>query len=262
LHNVDLSNLSPSDGFRLSGVGLGDASGYAVSAAGDVNGDGFGDLIVGAAYASPNAVENAGESYVIFGSKFIVGTNTYVGSSTLHTLTGSVANDHFIAGWSSDTTMIGNGGVDSFSGGAGNDTLHLGLAGSSDSRFLRIEGGSGYDTLALDGGGMALNLTTAGVDGRIHGIERIDLGNSNNSLTLDIRDVLNMSSGDNQLFITGQSGSVSSLGQGWSHAPGGLVSDHGISYDSYTLGGVAYSQGMANLLVDHTLLLANAVHLS
>ncbi len=261
-HNIDLSNLSPGDGFKLSGVGPGDASGYAVSAAGDVNGDGFADVIVGAAYASPNGTLNAGESYVVFGSKFIVGSNTYVGSAALHLLTGTAANDHFIAGSATDTTMIGNGGVDSFSGGAGNDSMHLGAAGSSDSRFLRIEGGSGFDTLALDGSGMNLDLTAAGVDGRIHGIERIDLGNHNNGLVLDIRDVLNMSDSSNQLFVTGQSGAVTSLGQGWAPAPGGLVVDHGISYDSYTLGGVAYSQGMANLLIDHNLLLANAAHLS
>ena len=44
-------------------------SGWSVSSAGDVNGDGFDDLIVGApsADASGNAKADAGESYVIFG---------------------------------------------------------------------------------------------------------------------------------------------------------------------------------------------------
>jgi hypothetical protein len=39
-----------------------------VSAAGDVNGDGVDDLIVGADKASPGGDDEAGESYVVFGS--------------------------------------------------------------------------------------------------------------------------------------------------------------------------------------------------
>ena len=44
---VDLTTLSPRDGFILQGE-TGDNAGINVSAAGDVNGDGFDDLIVGA----------------------------------------------------------------------------------------------------------------------------------------------------------------------------------------------------------------------
>ena len=45
---IDLSSLDGKNGFKLSGVADGDWFGASVSTAGDVNGDGFADLIVGA----------------------------------------------------------------------------------------------------------------------------------------------------------------------------------------------------------------------
>jgi flagellin-like hook-associated protein FlgL len=65
----DLIRLQGDDtgGFVINGVDVKDLSGFSVSNAGDVNGDGLDDLIVGAKYADPNANEAAGESYVVFG---------------------------------------------------------------------------------------------------------------------------------------------------------------------------------------------------
>lgn len=65
--DVDLSLVTSSQGFALYGEATNDASGFSVSAAGDVNGDGMGDLIVGA-YNAHGGAENSGRSYVVFGS--------------------------------------------------------------------------------------------------------------------------------------------------------------------------------------------------
>lgn len=64
----DLDMLNGTNGFVLNGVILGDQSGYSVSSAGDVNGDGIDDLIVGAWLADPNNISNSGQTYVVFGA--------------------------------------------------------------------------------------------------------------------------------------------------------------------------------------------------
>jgi hypothetical protein len=62
----DLSGLNGTNGSVLNGVAAGDYAGQSVSAAGDINGDGFADLVIGAPYSSTVA-SYAGASYVVFG---------------------------------------------------------------------------------------------------------------------------------------------------------------------------------------------------
>ena len=54
MKTINLFNLDGSNGFRLDGVAAGDFSGQSVITAGDVNGDGFDDVIVAAHGANPN----------------------------------------------------------------------------------------------------------------------------------------------------------------------------------------------------------------
>lgn len=60
---LELSSLNGENGFKMEGANVGDNLGYSVNGAGDVNGDGLDDIVVGAAYA----VNQQGLSYVIFG---------------------------------------------------------------------------------------------------------------------------------------------------------------------------------------------------
>jgi len=67
---VGLGTLPESQGFKLSGIAASDKAGYSVSGAGDVNGDGFADLLVGATRADEGgttAAADRGAAYVVFG---------------------------------------------------------------------------------------------------------------------------------------------------------------------------------------------------
>lgn len=90
-HTIDLSALDGSSGFRLNGIDSGDISGMSVSSAGDFNGDGFDDIIIGAYAADPNGINAAGESYLVFGSAS-VGFSGILNLSTLNGSNGFILN--------------------------------------------------------------------------------------------------------------------------------------------------------------------------
>lgn len=68
--NIDMRDSNP-DVLIIAGIGYmldyPDNSGF-YTAAGDVNGDGFDDVIVGAKFADPQNKPNTGEVYIVFGS--------------------------------------------------------------------------------------------------------------------------------------------------------------------------------------------------
>ncbi len=201
---LDLSNLDGRNGFRLDG-GKSGASGSSVSSVGDVNGDGFDDLIVGEPYAlvDPNTYSRSSYSYVIFGrSDFGSGGGELPeirGSESDDTLKGSVGAEHFLAGTGNDN-LLGRGGADVFDAGAGDDAIRIG-----DLTFASIDGGEGNDALHLAGSGMNLDLTTLG--DRVHDIETICLyGRGDNTLTLSAESLLDLSSSVNVLKVHGDRG--------------------------------------------------------
>jgi hypothetical protein len=76
----------------LEGIAAGDFFGFSVAGAGDVNGDGFSDLVVGAYAAAPGGRMEAGSASVFHGSA------SGVAMAPARVLEGAVARDRF--GWS------------------------------------------------------------------------------------------------------------------------------------------------------------------
>jgi hypothetical protein len=66
--NFDLSTLNGTNGFIIEGFETESFSGGAVSSAGDINGDGLKDLIIGAFSSDSNSLNDSGRTYVILGS--------------------------------------------------------------------------------------------------------------------------------------------------------------------------------------------------
>jgi hypothetical protein len=94
----DLSGLNGTNGSVLNGVAAGDYAGQSVSAAGDINGDGFADLVIGAPYSSDAALY-AGASYVVYGGA--PGLPSPLNLSTLNASSGLVitgASDFDVVG--------------------------------------------------------------------------------------------------------------------------------------------------------------------
>jgi len=231
--NIDLSVLSGRDGFKIAGAALGDQSGRAVSTAGDVNGDGFDDLLVGAPL-NDAAGNGAGAGYVIFGRDFR-GEVDVLGGDGNDYLTGTIPSDVLVGGQGNDT-LDGGGGADVVKGGAGDDVLvwHA----SSDARMF--DGGAGTDTLWFE---HSVSLIQPDFDHRYSGIEVVDMsGSFSNTLTVTLADVLNLSDTSNTLRVLGNADdSVESTGQGW--VAGSDITIGSNLYHSYT-------SGAGTLLVD------------
>lgn len=235
---VMVTSLDGSQGFRIVGPTAAEYMGDAVSGGGDINGDGFDDIIIGAYKGDANALTDNGKVYVIYGgvsntqaSVFQAVNGDKIGTAGADTLTGTSGNNQLVGGLGNDT-LIGGGGADVLYGGMGNDVIVVNadnvtkLSLSGDSQAVeRIDGGGGIDTLKLDGAGITLDLSTVKAES-LRDMEKIDLtGTGNNTLKLNVHDMLenftsnnvwnagNSTTGQmgttvsrNQLMITGDAG--------------------------------------------------------
>lgn len=228
------SALDGSNGFTVYGAASGDMSGKWASGVGDFNGDGFADIMIGAAVASPTPERSrAGITYVVFGGDFTAST-TDVGTSAGETLTGTAAVDKLVGAGGNDT-LVGGGGADVLYGCAGDDIITVTSTG-----FARIDGGNGNDTLKLIGSGLNLDLTTL-ADGKLSNVELLDIrGSGANTLTLNALEVLNLTQGSNSshtantLRVRRDSNDTVNMGTGWTQGANTVVG--GLTYQVFTLG--------------------------
>ncbi len=259
--NINLTSLDAGiGGFRIDGgTSVISDTAMSMSAAGDINGDGFDDLFVGSRVVNGYA----GAAYVVYGgTQYTSGIVDFVGTTGANTQTGTSAAETFMAG-DGDDTLIGGGGADVMNGGKGRDTFELNAsnvtalannlgAGGNTTQLAKVDGGTGYDTLRMAQGAGNLDLTAitnvdAGAgDGtsRINSIERIDLATDTaaNTLTIAARDVNDMAG-----FNTIHTGTASADGNTWTNVSGNALSDttqfHQVVVDGSSNDGVTFAAG-------------------
>jgi subtilisin family serine protease len=163
--SFNVNSLDGSSGFRINGEGSGYGTGVEVGSAGDINGDGIDDLVVGAPYADKNG-DNSGLAYVVFGATSgfpadfnlsnLNGSNGFrlEGAAAIDLTGASVSSAGDINGDGFDDLLIGSRGTsysESLSGSAfvvfGKDTSVSGNFSSSLNLSL-IDGTNGF---RLDG---------------------------------------------------------------------------------------------------------------
>lgn len=223
---LNMYNLDGTNGFSIAGYGEYHQMGHSVSSAGDVNGDGYDDILVSSINASPGGVEDAGQSYIIYGGPTVHGVTQ--GTSGNDTITGSAGADQIIAG-AGDDTITSGGGADVIYGASGDDEIIV--AGTT---FFRIDGGLGTDTLTFTGSDLDINLKDANIG--IKNIDVIDItGSGDNSLTIDNADVGQIAD-SKTLRIIGDAGDSINIGEGWSR--GNDFTEGSIDYQTYIIGAI------------------------
>lgn len=181
---VDIANPG-ARGFRVDGAAgptpatpIGDQLGAAVSAAGDVNGDGFMDLLIAAPNASPLGRDQAGAAYLVFGKaggwgnldlstvSFDAGFNGQV--LRIAGAAGSDALGTAVSGWGDvngdglSDILLGAPGANS---GAGSAFLLLGRTGGWDN----IDLASAADVTRFDGAAGSRFGTSVALNGDANG---------------------------------------------------------------------------------------------
>ncbi len=158
--NLDLSTLTAADGFRILGDAANDYAGISVSSAGDINGDGIDDLIVGANQNDAGGT-NAGAAYVIYGRNDPSGTRgpldlTNLSSANGFRIIGDAAGDNAGRSVSNAGDVNGDGLDDLIVGATGND------AGGTDAgEAYVIYGARTAPVITSNGGGATAAINVA-----------------------------------------------------------------------------------------------------
>jgi hypothetical protein len=106
---LNLATLDGTNGFLIEGMNPLEQAGESVAVAGDVNGDGFADVILGAPFATVGTEIVAGQSYVVFGKGSTFGSGAGPisdtvdlgpGDQVVYTVSATIAAD------ASDSTVV------------------------------------------------------------------------------------------------------------------------------------------------------------
>jgi Ca2+-binding RTX toxin-like protein len=169
---LQLNQLDGFNGLSITASGNGEGLGRSVRFGGDINGDGFSDLLIG---AGPG-LGTPGSVYVVYGGD----------RSAIATQLRGAGNDTLTGGAAADV-LVGGAGNDLLNGGAGADVL---IGGAGDDVFLfdpadrRVDGGTGFDTLRV-AGTAALDLRSV-PRAMLRDIDRIQLtGGAGLTLSVD-----------------------------------------------------------------------------
>lgn len=203
--SFNLATLNGTNGFLIEGLAAGDSLGYAVSTAGDFNGDGKADIILGAMRASPGGRTNAGSAYLIFGKASGWPANfdlTTLNGVNGFKIEGLASNDRLGGSISTAGDLNGDGKADIMLGasgsspggrlGAGTAYVLLGQAGSFSASFnlATLNGTNGFKIEGLkagDGLGQAVNragdLNADGLADIVLGAGGVDPGSRLNAGT-------------------------------------------------------------------------------
>jgi hypothetical protein len=191
---LDLALENTAD-LSFYGADAGDQFGRMVSGAGDVDGDGLSDFLIGAFFAdtADNRKIDAGEAYLIFG-RDVRSQITHRGTSGADVLAGTETADRMVGGQGNDI-LLGFGSEDVLIGGAGDDRITV-----TDANFQRIHGGNGIDSLRIEASQASWDLRLVDRN-RIRGIERVEIAGCLDEFHLDVPTVLNLSDHANSLQI-------------------------------------------------------------
>jgi VCBS repeat-containing protein len=224
--SFNLSSLDGSNGFVINGIDRYDSSGYSVSSAGDINGDGIDDLIIGASNAGPNGQNASGSSYVVFGSS--ISFNASFNLSSLDGSNGFVING--IDRYDSSARSVSSAGDIN---GDGFDDLIIGAPFASTNS--QNSSGESYVVFGSSSGfGASINLSS--LDGSngfvINGIDRYDRSGTSVTSAGDIN-----GDGFDDLIIGAPGNSYNQPGAEESYVVFGSSSGFGASFDLASLNG-------------------------
>ena len=165
-------------GFRIDGAAANNFAGFSVAGAGDVNGDGIDDVIVGAYQAANNSRTTSGSAYVVYGGATPAGVDLASLGARGFRIDGAVTGDQAgfsvagagdVNGDGVDDVIVGADLADN-NGRSGSGSAYLvaggvgGIAAADTATVAEDSGATTIDVLANDTG-ISKKITAVGTPG-------------------------------------------------------------------------------------------------